>query len=105
MRIEAKRVLEEKTGKLGYYAARTSRIFFGIFNYAIIVSLVLVQGIVHPSIITWFFLALNLINLSFMVKGSSKVKELKLQYWVSNIIKVYSFLVILANTIVLAYGQ
>ena len=69
------------------------------------IALVLVQGLVEPSIITWLFLALNLINFSFMVKGSTKAKELKFQYWVSNIIKIYSFLVILANTVVLTYGH
>jgi hypothetical protein len=40
-----------------------------------------------------------------MVKGSTKAKELKLQYWVSSIIKIYSLIVIMANTIVLAYGH
>jgi ABC-type spermidine/putrescine transport system permease subunit I len=39
-----------------------------------------------------------------MVKGSTKAKELKFQYWISNIIKIYAFLVILANVGVLAYG-
>lgn len=50
-------------------------------------------------------MGLNLLNLSFMVKGSTKVHELKLQYWVSSIIKFYSLLVIIANVLVLAYGQ
>lgn len=42
LRQEAKRVLQDKSGKLGYYAARVSRIFFGIFNSAVIVALILV---------------------------------------------------------------
>lgn len=105
LREEAKRVLQEKSGKLGYYYRRFKNIFLGIFNKAVIVALIMVQGIVQPSLITWLFLALNLLNFSFMVKGSSKAKELKLQYWVSSIIKFYSFLVIIANTVVLAYGH
>ena len=46
MRQDAKTVLQEKTGRLGYYAARFSRIFFGIFNYIIVIALVMVQGLV-----------------------------------------------------------
>ena len=105
LRQEASRVLQDKSGKLGYYAKRVKNIFFGLFNYAVVIALVMVQGLVQPSIITWFFLALNLLNFSFMVKGSTKAKELKLQYWVSSIIKIYSLIVIMANTIVLAYGH
>lgn len=32
LRLEAKHVVAEKTGKLGYYFERTKKIFFGIFN-------------------------------------------------------------------------
>lgn len=42
LRQEAIHILSEKAGKFGYYAARFNRIFFGIFNYVVIVSLVLV---------------------------------------------------------------
>ena len=94
--------MQEKAGKLGYYASRVNRIFFGIFNYVVIIALVGVQAIVAPSIITWVFFALNLINLSYMMKGSSQAHELKTQLYISSVIKVYSLAVIILTIFVLA---
>lgn len=102
LRQQAQHVLQEKAGKLGYYASRVSRIFFGIFNHAVIIALVGVQAIVEPSIITWVFFALNLINLSYMMKGSSQANELKTQLFISSVIKVYSLAVIIFTIFVLA---
>jgi hypothetical protein len=104
LRQEAKHVVAEKTGKLGYYFNRVKRIFVGIFNYLVIIGLVLVQGICQPSIITWMFFSLNLINLSYMIKGSRKSRELKIQFLISSIIKFYSLIVIIVNVFVLAWS-
>ena len=46
LRQEAQYVLKQKSGRLGYYAGRVSRIFFGLFNYVVIVALVGVQLLV-----------------------------------------------------------
>lgn len=102
LRQEALHVLAEKTGSLGYYFARVKRIFLGIFNKLVIAALVCVQAITQPSIITWFFFALNLMNLSYMMKGSRKARELKIQFGISSTIKFYSLVVIMANVIVLS---
>ena len=64
--------------------------------------MVLVQAIVEPSIIAWGFYALNLINLSYMMKGSSHRSDLRVQYYIVNIIKVYSLAVIIVTILVLA---
>lgn len=104
LRQEALHVVAEKTGKLGYYFARVKRIFLGLFNYFVIVSLVAVQAITKPSIITWMFFCLNLLNLSYMIKGSRKSHELKVQFLISSIIKFYSLIVIIANVFVLAWA-
>jgi hypothetical protein len=103
LREEAKHIIAEKTGKLGYYANRIRRIAMGLFNYAVIVALVLVQYITEPSIITWLFFALNLTNLAFMVRGSLRASELRRQFIISSIIKIYSLIVIIISVFILAF--
>lgn len=102
LRMMANSVLQESTGKFGYYAARSSKIFFGIFNYIVIISLVAVQSIMEPSIIAWVFFALNLINLSYMLRGNYRTSDLRVQYILANIIKIFSLAVIILTIFVLA---
>lgn len=104
LRQQAYHIIEEKTGKLGYYFNRFKKIFLGIFNTFVIIALVCVQYITTPSIITWLFFALNLFNLALMVKGSIKASEMKKQLIISNIIKFYSLMVIIANVFILAFN-
>lgn len=105
LRREALHIAKKQTGKLGYYVNRVRRIFLGLFNYVVIVALVVVQVIIEANIITWLFFCLNLTNLAYMIKGSQSVKEIKKQYWISSIIKYYSLLVIALNSVVLAFNQ
>lgn len=65
LRQMANDVIQESAGKFGYYFSRVKRIFFSIFNYLLVISMVSVQAIVEPSIISWIFFALNLINFSY----------------------------------------
>jgi hypothetical protein len=76
LRMAANTVLTESTGKAGYYMKRLTKILIGIFNYLVVISLVAVQSIVEPSIITWVFFALNLVNLSYMIKGGRQRRDL-----------------------------
>jgi len=41
LRETAKHIIAEKTGKFGYYMARVGRIFKGIFDYAILIAMIL----------------------------------------------------------------
>ena len=68
----------------------------------VIISLVAVQSILEPSIIAWVFFALNLINLSYMMRGNYRTSDLRVQYIISNIIKIYSLAVIILTIFVLA---
>jgi len=64
-----------------------------------------VQALTQPSVITWFFFALNLINLGYMIKGTRVSRELKIQYNISSTIRFFSLIVIIANILILASGH
>jgi len=66
-------------GKGMYYLLRVKKIVVGFATYLIVFALILVQGITTPSIISWIFLTLNLINMAFMIRGSGKQKHVKIQ--------------------------
>jgi hypothetical protein len=102
LRMAANTVLTESTGKAGYYFKRALRIFVGVFDILVIISLVVVQSLIDPSIISWLFFVLNLVNLSYMIKGGEHRSDLRTQYYISNIIKVYALIVIIVTIFVLA---
>ena len=56
----------------------------------------------EPSIIAWVFFALNLINLSYMMRGNYRTSDLRVQYILANIIKIFSLAVIILTIFVLA---
>jgi len=64
-------------GKVNYYFSRVKKIVLGIFTYVIIFSMIFVQGLTQASIISWIFMALNLINMAYMIRGSYKAKHIK----------------------------
>jgi len=99
---EAVSVLEEKMGKANYYFSRFKKIAFGLFTYFIVFSMIFVQGLTEPSIITWIFMALNLVNMAYMVRGSGNARDIKTQLNISNFVRFYSFIVIVLNVLVLA---
>lgn len=43
-------------------------------------------------------------NLSYMMKGSRKSSELRVQFGISSLIKFYALVVIMANVLVLAFS-
>jgi hypothetical protein len=104
LRQSAIHVVEEKAGKAGYYFNRFKSIFAGIFQSFVIIALVCVQYITAPSIITWLFFVLNLLNLALMIRGSLKEKEIHRQLIISSIIKFYSLIVIISNVLILAFN-
>lgn len=105
LRQEANHVIADRTGSAGTWFSRFKTVFMGIFNKVVIIGLVTVQGITEVSFIAWLFLALNLVNLAYMIRGSMKTGEIKKQFLISSFIKFYSLIVIIVQVFVLAYND
>lgn len=108
-RFDAKLLLQiaaEKNNDLApvaaYYFNRLKNALSSVAMLVVVFTMISMQSIIEIDFISWFFLILNLVNLAYIIKGSTSVAAAKASFFVAGLIKFYALFVLILQIIVLA---
>jgi hypothetical protein len=89
--------IKDNYGKAHYYWLRTQRFIMGAVIYLILIIMVGLQYYIEQNLLNWIFWILNVVNFALMIRGSKQVKYLKQSLCITNFVKVYALLVLIAD--------
>jgi hypothetical protein len=95
--------LKDQYAKASYYYNRVETIAKSLLIYTLLIFMIYVQTTIETNLINWVFYVLNSINFAFIVRGVKKIGYLKQSLAVSNMIKIYSLLVMVIDIIFICF--